>query len=364
MSVQTTLVGLLDESKKFQLLIDDITEFFAPVIWPNYLQDKFTLDLTWQSVLGVMQNSPAASVIDFSSGKPLRTRPTIAELNGELMTLGNKYQMSKREVRELINLQNNIGTKGIDASTIIDFLFPDLERAAVGPHKTIDRLFLEAISTGAMTLTASNNPDGTIWTSLDWGIDSNFVSTVWGTSGSATPLKDIKTRVDAALAKGVKYNLIKMSRTTFNQMTATTEFRASYSMDFSVGAKTVKGVQNRFLGLADVNVFLDSVDLPSIEIMEQPILIEAKDGSTSVVKPFADGRVSFSVDNNYGEMFRTFANEEEYPVSGKTYAIANNVLISKYRDNDGNDFTEAEFNAFPVINKVKQIEILVTDATS
>ena len=144
MSYQTTMVGILEESKAFQLLIDKIKEVFEQPIWKKYLTDKFTLSLDWRAIMGVMENSPAASVIDFSSGKPIAVRPTASKLSGELATMGNKYQMTKRELREMLELQENIGKFGITTTDLINFLFPDIQRATLGPHKQIDRLFLES----------------------------------------------------------------------------------------------------------------------------------------------------------------------------------------------------------------------------
>jgi len=365
MSYQTTLVGLLEDSREFQLLIDPIAETFEQPIWQNYLNDKFTLSLDWRAVLGAMENSPAASVIDFSSGKPLAVRPTASKMNGEIPTMGNKYQMSKREVRDLLELQDNVGKLGISATELINFLVPDMKRATLGPHKTIDRLFLEAISTGVMTSTASNNPKGVIWNnSLDWGIEQNTVSTVWATAATATPLVDIKAVVDKWIGKGVQFNIIKMSRATFNLMVATAEFKAAYGIEVKKAAKTVTVNSNQFLGVNDINLFLESVDLPMIEIINAPVTIEAKDGTYTTIRPFADNRVSFSVDNNYGDLLRTYANEQRRPNKVKTYATSMNVLLSKYSDMDGNEFTEGELSAFPVLNKANSIAIMKTDVTS
>lgn len=361
MSYQTTLVGLIEDSKSFQLLMDNSVEVFEQPVWGNYLTDQFTLDLDWKAIMGVMENSPAASVIDFSSGKPLAVRPTASKLNGELMTLGNKYQMSKRQIREFMNLQDNVGKMGINVTTLIDFLMPDLKRATLGPHKTIDRLFYEAISTGTMSLTNVNNPKGVIWnTALDWGISQSFCSVTWSTAATAKPLTDIRKVVNDWAAKGVYFTKMKMSRATFNNMVATTEFLGAFK--FAMG--NITEIKNQFLGVTSVNAALMSMDLPEVEIIDYPISVEAKDGSYTIVKPFADHRVSFSVDNNYGTMFRTYANEERSPNPVKSYAKAMNVLLSKYQDMDGNEFTESEFSAFPVLNVANKIAILKTDATS
>ena len=339
--------------------MDDAVEVFEQPIWKKYLNDKFTKSLDWRAVLGVMENSPAAAVVDFSSGKPLAVRPTLSKINGELATFGNKYQMNKREVRDFLDLQASVGTLGIDASTLIDFLMPDLRRATLGPHKAIDRLFLETISTGLTSLDNVNNPKGVVWNAaLDWGIDKEFVPTIWS-NVAAKPLTVIKKKMREHLALGVKFQIMKMSTATYDDMVATTEFKEAFK--FQLG--NAREINNGLLATESVNTFLKSVGLPTIELMDDAITIEKKDGTTSVVLPFADNRVTFTVDNNFGDMIRTFANEEQLPEAGKSYALAENVHIAKYRK-EGSEFTESEFNAFPVINIANSMMILATDETS
>ena len=368
MSYQPTIATLLEDSTQFQLLMDSAVETFEQPMWANYLEDKFQLSLDWRSVLAVMEQSPLASVIDFSGKKPVYTRPTVSKLSGEIPTLGMKYQMSKREVREYLELQDKVGTLGISSTDLIDFLMPDIKRATLGPHNVLDRLFLESISTGQMSLTAANNPKGVIWnTALNWGITEKFAQTAaWSTAATATPLKDIKKVVeDWADSKGARFNMMKMSRATFNLMVATTEFKSAFTSTFTLsGLNKTELNNNQFMTVANVNQVMQSLELPTLEIIERSYFVEGKDGTRTAIKPFADNRVSFSIDNQYGQVIRTYANEDRSPIANKSYSTAMNVLLSKYKDMDGNEFTESEFNAIPVLNKANQMAILKTDSTS
>lgn len=363
MAYQPTIVSLLSESKAFQTLIDNASARFEAPIWSKYLTEKFSLSLDWRGILAVMENSPAASVIDFSGDKPIASRPAISKMNGELAAFGNKFQMNKREIRELLELQDNVGKFGISVVTIIDFLIPDIRRASTGPHKAIDRLLLEAMSTGQMTMTSSNNPKGIVWNSaLDWGIEKSFASVVWSEANKATmkPLKDIKARVKAGIAKGRRYSSIKMSSATFDIMVSSDEFINSFKTQMG----NFTQVSNVLLAPETVTALFRGVGLPTIEIIDYPVQVEGKDGSHTTILPFADGRVTFVVDDNLGDLLYSYSNEQRKPVAGKTYAVSGNVLVSKFADNDGNEFTESEFNAFPVLNAANSMNILITDATS
>lgn len=363
MAYQPTIVGLLSESKAFQFVMDNAVAQFEQPIWNKYLTEKFSLSLDWRGILAVMENSPAASVIDFSSGKPIASRPAISKINGELAAFGNKYQMSKRQVRELLELQDNVGKMGINVATVLEHLIPDVKRATLGPHKAIDRLLLEGMSTGLMTLTAANNPKGVIWnSSLDWGIGKSYASVVWSEANAATmkPLKDIKAVVKAGIAKGYRYSSIKMSSATFDIMVGSDEFTNSFKTQMG----NFTQISNVLLAPETVTALFRGVGLPAIEIIDYPVQVEGKDGAFTTVLPFADHRVTFVVSDNIGELLYSYANEQRRPVAGKSYATALNVLVSKFSDNDGNEFTEGEFNAFPVINAAKTMNILHTNATS
>ncbi len=363
MAYQTTIVNLLSESKSFQLVMDNAVARFEPPIWNKYLTEKFSLSLDWRGILAVMENSPAASVIDFSSGKPIATRPSVSKINGELAAFGNKYQLSKREVRDLLELQDNVGKMGIDLTTLIDHLIPDVRRATVGPHKAIDRLLLEAMSTGKMTMTSDNNPRGIVWNSaLDWGIDQSFASVKWSANNSATmkPLKDIKAKVKTGIAKGISYSGIKMSSATFDLMVGSAEFQSAFKTQMG----NFTEVSNAFIAPETVTQLFRGVGLPAIELIDYPVQVEGKDGAYTTILPFADDRVTFVVDDNLGDLLYSYANEQRRPVDGKSYATALNVLVSKFSDNDGNEFTEGEFNAFPVINAASSMSILKTDSIS
>ncbi len=343
--------------------MDNAVAQFEQPIWNKYLTERYSLSLDWRSILAVMENSPAASVIDFSSGKPIASRPAISKINGELAAFGNKYQMSKRQVRDLLELQDNVGKMGINVATLLDHLIPDVKRATLGPHKAIDRLLLEAMSTGVMTLTADNNPKGVIWnSSLDWGIGQSFASVIWSTANAATmkPLTDIKKIVTAGIASGRRYSSIKMSSATFDFMLASAEFQAAFKSQMG----NFTQISSVLLSAETVNALFRGVGLPVIEVIDYPVQVEKKDGTYTTVLPFANGRVTFVVSDNLGELLYSYANEERRPVAGKSYAKAMNVLISKFSDNDGNEFTEGEFNAFPVINAASTMAILKTDATS
>ena len=364
MAYQATLASLLSESKAFQFVMDNAVAQFEAPIWSKYLTERFSLSLDWRGIMAVMENSPAASVIDFSSAKPIATRPTVSKISGELASLGNKYQMSKRQVRELLELQDNVGKMGINVASIIDFLIPDVKRATVGPHKAIDRLLLEGMSTGVMSLTAANNPKGVVWnTALDWGIEQTFVAVApWSVTNKATmqPMADIAKKMADGIAKGRKYSTMSMSSATFALVKQSEDFKSSFKSQ--VGNFTL--VSNALLGVDTVNGLFSGVGFPKIELIDYPVPVEKADGTYTTVLPFANDRVSFRVDDNVGELLYTYANEQRRPVAGKSYATAMNVLVSKYSDNDGNEFTEGEFNAFPVINAASTMSIMKTDSLS
>lgn len=359
MAIQTTLNDLLASAESFGALYDMVNEQFNVPVWQRYGSDAFSSSLDWKDIQMKIEKVSAASMIDYSAEKPIFTNPTASTINGELATFGNKYQFSKREMRTIRDLETNMGKLGIDGTKLIKFLYPHLENLAIGPHKTLDILLLEALSKGTMTMDATNNPHG-LTMAVDWKIAQATVGTVWS-DAAASPITDIRKVIEDNEDR--EFIKIMMSRPTFNKMVATTEFKNQFGFEIS----TAKGVMTTpkfpIIGLDMVNAFFSAGDLPMIEIVNDKVGVQGKDGSITTIRPFADNRVTFVTSDDLVTVQYTYAEEQVTPDAEKVYTTSNNVMISAW-NKAGGRFFESEFNAFPILNYAKEMVILKTDATA
>lgn len=344
-------------ASRLQVMIDNSLGKFAPTWFDKYFDwapSQSTLNFT--TVIGRQRIEAAASVIARGSTAPLRSRAALEKLTGSIPPIAEKFAMSEDDYRDFLNLQNMQLSDETKRKQLLDLLFDDVKKAGDAAMKRLDIMVLEGLSTGTITLTVTNNPDGVVLaTPIDLLMPSSNKTNAavdWATSASATPLKDIMDRVEYHSGRGVKFEKILMTRPTFMKFIKTTEVINSVAAFVRVNKGTYLPT------LSAVNDFLQDQLLPPIELVEASIGIE-KDGAISTIKPFKDENVVFVPAGKLGKIHNAIAIEELRPVEKVSYAKFNNALISKWQENEPfAEFTKVELNAFPGIDAIDSIAIL------
>ena len=131
----------------------------------------------------------------------------------------------------------------------------------------------------------------------------------------------------------------------------------------------VKDLYGAFLGKANnkviptletVNEFLTGLKLPIIEIVNVSIGVE-KDGMITAYNPFSTTNAVFIPGGKLGRIQIALSVEELNKVDNINYAKFNNVLVSKWRENEPwAEYTKSELNAFPSISQIDGIYLLST----
>jgi hypothetical protein len=344
-------------SGKMQVMIDKAKDKFAPVWWTNYFDwgvPKTTL--TFETAIGRSRIEAAASVVDRNSPAPLRSRKGIEKLHGEVPAIKEKFKMTEADYRDWEMLKAMNVDNGTQLNAMLDLMFNDIKVVADSTMKRLDYMVLQGISTGEINIDIANNPDGVVSGSIPLLMpDDNKrkVATVWSSPSSATPFTDIQNVVTAAEDKGIGFEKILMTRSTFMKMQKCDEviklLNAFYRLPSN--AKTLATIDQ-------INEVLESYMFPKIEIVNQVIGVEKK-GVISPVRPFKDESVVFIPAGKLGVMHNAVAIEELHPVEGVSYAKNGRTLISKWAQNDPfGEYTQGELNAFPGFEAIDQIFIL------
>jgi hypothetical protein len=269
-----------------------------------------------------------------------------------------KVALSEDDYRQWLLMQ---GLQGLDAGSkkaqILDLIWNDAKRVQEAPLRRLDAMCLEAISSGVITIDVANNPDGVIISqplSLLMPASNKVNAAVtWATKATATPIKDIQGIVRAAEDKGVTFEKMLMTKTKFWQMIETDEVVNSLKGYFNNASKNIPT-------LDQMNTYLSNNGFPMIELISWTTGIE-KDGKITNYKPFKEANVSFIPSGNLGVMHNALAIEQISPVDQVSYAVANKVLVSKWKENDPfNEFTMGELNAFPGFEAIDSIYLLNT----
>jgi len=345
---------------QLQAVIDASLSRFDATWYQNYFGWGPTQStLTFTGVVGASRIEAAASIVDRGAPSPLRGRGELAKYQGEIPAIKEKFAMREQDYRDFLSLQALSVDDATKKQQLLDFLFNDTLKAGNAAHKRLDIMALEAISTGKISLTMDNNPDGLV---LSNAIDllmptgnKKRAAVKWATSATATPITDIVTVVTAARDAGRSFAKILMSPTAFINFAKSTEVINSL-VSFNMLQKGAAVAT-----LAKVNEYLTANLLPIIEIVDQAIGIE-KDGKIGAIRPFSDANVSFVPAGNLGTIKNAFAIEQLQPVTHVNYATYNRALISKWQDNDPwGEFTGVELNAFPALDAIDNIFLLNID---
>jgi hypothetical protein len=357
MATVKSVFGQYADSANLQYMIDSSLDRFAPTWFQNYFDWGVPQStLTYITVIGRSRVEAAASVIARGSAAPLRARPGIDKLTGEIPPIAEKMHLLENTYREYKTLQALPGVSdGVKKNAILDLIFNDVKRVGNAAMKRLDYFCLEAISTGQITLTTINNPDGVVIATLDLlmpaGNKSNAAIT-WATAATATPIDDIQTIVNNGISSGRSFAKILMSLPTWQKFIKTTQVKDLF------GAYAGK-VNNKVIPTLDgVNQFLTGLRLPPIEIVDVAIGIE-KDGIISTLRPFKDEAVVFIPDGKLGTIHNALSIEQMEPIKNVSYATYNNALISKWGDNEPwQEFTKSELNAMPGLDAIDGIFIM------
>jgi len=351
-------------AEKLQSVIDKKQDTFAPLWFPKYFGwGTPQISLSFISVIGRTRIEAAAAIVDRNSPAPVGSRNRLEKLYGEVPAIKKKFKMSEEDYRNYMTIQGlNTLNEGTKVNQLLDLMWADVKRSGDAPLKTIDRMVLEGISTGSVTITTTNNPEGIVTDTIDLLMPSGnkvFCSVVWATAATADPFKDIHTTVIAAAARGIKFGKILMTLTAFWNMA-----NADSTAKMLAGFYRMGSNAKRIGTLTEINEVLTANQFPTIEIVNEMIGKES-DGVITASNPFLVSSAVFIPEGNLGEIKNAISVEEMRPVSGIVYAKNQKVLISKWAENDPfGEWTCGELNAFPAIDAIDSIYIMNTGATA
>jgi hypothetical protein len=348
---------------KLQAIIDKSLSRFAPTWYENYFEvGTPQQNLTFVTVIGRARIEAAASVISRGSQAPLRSRPGMDKLNGEIPPIAEKFVMREEEYRNFLAVQQLPISDESKTKILLDLLFGDMKRAGDSLYKRLDIMSLEGVSKGQISLDINNNPDGVV---LANPIDLLFPSgnktnaaISWQTPATATPIADMQGAVNYQRNRGWKIAKWLMSPTLWGYFYKCDEVKNYFSAYYGKANNKV------IVTIDSVNDFLKAMQLPPIEIVDQSIGIE-KDGAITAIRPFSDTNCVGVPDGKLGIIHNALALEEFKPVSDVKYGKFKEGLLSKWQDNEPwAEYTKGELNAFPGIEAADGIHLIATKADS
>ena len=334
-------------TRQLQVLVDTNIDKFKVPFFPKYFgMGTPQVSLTYATVIGKARIEAAASVVAHGSEAPLRGRPGIQKLEGEIAALKVKRKMDEQDWREYEVMRALNTADEVKKAQIIRYIWNDVQYVIDSVTSRLDIMVAQALSTGKIPIDINTNPDGVVPGTINLLVPTahNKTGTAafgwtlsgrkWGNAGSATPISDIrKLTQDVWKGEGIIYDKVLMTPTKWWEMQKTTEV-----------TKTFDGLTS----LDNFNSFMQAQQLPVVELVNVHAKIE-KDGKLASVNTWEDDKyITFVPDGQLGVIHNALSVEQISPVQGVDYAVSNNILVSKWSQTEPfGEFTRGELAAFP-----------------
>ena len=301
------------------------------IFWQDYLDFEETKSRVFKTYLGTVTGVTAGSIIDRNAEKPLRQRRSLGSGVGEVAYLGDRYQLDNDRLDNLKALIDKFNAsraseQGAAMNAIIDYIVDDVRQLRLAPHKRMDLVVGELLSTGAASVTNSKNPNGIELVDIELPV-TKVTPTANDKANFVSYLKAEVERLRPTLGR---FSEMLMTRSTFNRnIVGSDEFKNAYKMIMSGSQVALAG------GLITpdmANTVFSGIGLPSIRIIDDMVALE--DGTSEAV--FKDNRITFLPQMKVGKMMWHEPYEISDPVPNKTYTrLEGGMWVSNWRDKEG-----------------------------
>lgn len=325
-------------------------------LFKRFLKPSYSVSGKWES-LSVNGTLVAADIVSMDSSLPLKKRASIGKASGDIPKMGMELKLNEKQLTDLDTL---VAMGGTDAQ-ILQKLFEDTGKVVGGVYERNEAIFLEGLSTGIGLVEDTENVGSGI--RVDYGFlpANKFESEVPWSDPTSTPFTDIQPLLDKSSADGYPITLVMLDRATWNAISKSQEAKDIYASGLQIIGNNVPVPTFSQLNTAvkDRYGFV-------FEIVDRTIRYE-KNGIQTSVKPWAAGQVVFLNSENVGELVFARLAEQNHPVAGVQYSVADGyILVSKYRMNKPSlsEYTSSQARVVPVIHNVQSIYLFDSTVTA
>lgn len=316
-------------------------------LYKTMLRVEQSVDGKWSSI-NTSNSLVMADIVAMDSPLPLKKRDSVDKATGDIPKMGMKKYLNEKQMSDIDVLiaQNS------DEAQIIAKLFTDLPSCIGGVYERLEKMFLEALSSG-VTLVEDMENTGT-GVRLDMGYKSanKFgVNALWSNPTTAKPFDDIQRVREKANTDGNTISVVMLDSATFLKLANTDQAKQLFAFSKSfVGGNVPRP------SLTQINEYVSSEYGFTFKIVDRSVRYE-KNGKQTAIKPWQAGSVIFLPSEQVGVLTWTRLAEQTRPVSGVTYQVTDLfILLSKYSKNDPlAEWTSSQARVVPVITNVDQI---------
>jgi len=349
--MEKILLSYFDQ-KKQEAVLNVVREKSGPNFHESIFPRKQTADLKWDALDASITNV-AAAVQEFGTSASKFKRDTINQRSGKINPIEIKYELDELLMLNYLNPAYR--------NVVLEAVFEDTLNAYNAVRARMDFIAMQQLSTGKVTYSTDNNPDGVIGILVDYSLassQSSDVGTTWATAATATPLIDIRTVLATLEAEGKYPDVIRMTKTIFNYMVATTEVLTTFAITV-----TKDGIQSKWVSVAEMNVFLDQKGMPPIHIIRDDVSYKKADGTfDNTRRGWAEGIVQFGYNVEGRSHWVEPLESSQKSITPALVTLKNGIAIQQYSELDPPSvLTKGKGIMYPVWNKSASVHLL--DAT-
>ena len=334
--------------------------------WPTLFPLRYTPTLDIKSLEGNDGIPVSADVIAFNAKAPQKTRKTIGTWSGQVAKVAISRQKDEKQIKEYQILRSYAQSSGNPnvALQLVDMVYEDVQFCYEGVNYLAEDLDLQVGSKSAIVLKTENNNDVVTQNALNFNIPSAHktgVKNKWSASSDSDPLGDIIAGQKAIQKEGFSRPMYAiMEQAAFDKLL--------------MSEKTVKRVSPVVLtatGLASsdtltidlVNTYMRSKGYPQTTVIDSYVKREARDGSQTTYKPWAENVAVLSPTPQLG--WTWWSDVPQVSDTDALQAYRENVKITRYSElNPMLEVTLAEAYIMPALINRQSLYYINTENTS
>ena len=362
---------LQEFNKKDAQAFLDTQDYLQGFVFPLFFPWKPSPTLKYETLIGQTGVAVAGDIVSYNSSAPIKSRKVLGKLAGNIPSVRIMRTMTEDDMNDYIQFRALATSDAHKA--LLKLIYDDVSFCASGCLARLEWLVLQALSSGSVSLTNTNNAGIVTEHAIDFQIPASHKRVIktatatrtWdnSTATNPLPLTDIKVVCDLARDNGTRIQYIIMNQTTFAAMIATSQvvnMCAPYMGFGYLGTTSFAPTPT----LAAVNAYLTAQSLPQIRVIDQRVTLENRDFTQTTVDPWTDYNVLFLPDLACGNMLYAPIAEEVFTPKQADQMKKDNVLVTKFSTvNPTTENTKGEINAFPSWSTVSYCYLLNTDAT-
>lgn len=319
-------------------------------LYRKMLTESYSLTGRWDN-LTTFNHRVMADVVSLDSKLPLKSRPSIRKVSGDISKLGTMRKLNEKEISQI---QQLIDAK-TDTNLVVRELMKDIPAVMNGVYDRLEYMFLQGLSSGYTSTVDEDNVGTSVRVDFGYFEENKKTSAKPWSDAEATPLSDIEDLIEKARLSGHVIKFVYMDTKTKRTFLRSSEVRA-----YVAGANGVY-VDGSKVPVPTLNAF-NALGL-GWEIREISVNLKAeRDGVSTVVSPWEDGKVILTTSDRVGSLVWSKVAEMTHQAQNVNYQVSDNyMLISQWRSvNPLSEFTAAQAMVFPVITGVESIYQLDT----